>query len=229
LDIASDARGTFHLVWLDSRTGRQGLRYAQSNDAGQSWSANKSLADPTCECCWNRLVASRDGELAVLYRQHSPRDMALIRSHDNGVTWDLPETIGVFGWKFDGCPHVGGGLALTESNAAHAVVWTGREGDVGLYHLAGKQQSRLGDKNARASDLAASADGTLLATWESAGAIMAARSEDAGKTWLPARRLSAETSRAEMPRVVAVTDGFRVFWTELSLGQPARWASALVK
>src|SRR5690606_32682217 len=74
-DLAADAEGTFHLVWLDSRDGRQGLRYSRSRDGGRTWEANRTLATDTCQCCRNTLATGPGGEVGVLYRYGDPRDM----------------------------------------------------------------------------------------------------------------------------------------------------------
>ena len=77
-------------------------------------------------------------QLAVLYRDKDPRDMALAVSEDGGVTWDRLGHVGAFGRGFDGCPHVGGGLGVTFAGSEqllHAVVWTGKEADAGVHAL----------------------------------------------------------------------------------------------
>src|SRR5688500_10338560 len=49
--------GRFHLAWLDSRGGAQGVRYATSADGGSSWERNTALQPGSCECCWSTVVA----------------------------------------------------------------------------------------------------------------------------------------------------------------------------
>lgn len=127
LDLAADPSGVFHLVWLDARTGNKWLRYARLIDLESGWTPALTLDDETCECCWNRLVV--DGNwLFVLYRNIRPRDMALLGSGDGGWSWAAPTTVGRFDWYFEGCPHVGGGLAVAQTASElllHATVWTG--------------------------------------------------------------------------------------------------------
>src|SRR5262245_65139412 len=74
IDIAADSEGHFHIVWLDSRGGAQGLRYARSTDGGLRWSKNQTLDPETCECCWNTITTAPGGAIAVLYRDKDPRD-----------------------------------------------------------------------------------------------------------------------------------------------------------
>ena len=113
LDLIADQDGHFHAVWLEDpeENGYQSLRYAQSVDGGKSWGKAAKLDDSTCSCCWNTFALAPNGELNILYRDMKPRDMALQQSSDNGKTWRRTSTVGEFNWQFDGCPHVGGGLA----------------------------------------------------------------------------------------------------------------------
>ena len=235
LDLAAaDDTGAFHLVWLDSRTGQQGLRYARSTDDGRTWSANQTLGDPTCECCWNAVSTFPGGRVSVLYRAKSPRDMALIESTDGGLTWTPPVTVGEFNWQFDGCPHVGGTLTATVAGERHAVVWTGKPTDAGAYHVrapgAGSAWplTRLGTPDAWHPDLAARGN-VLAATWtEPTGGrqvVHVATSPDAGATWTPPRQLSKPEAAASHPRTVPAGDGFLVVWTQRRAGEPARWES----
>ncbi len=236
VDIAADAAGTFHLTWLDSRDGRQGLRYASSRDGGKTWSKNLTLKPDTCECCWNTLTLGTDSSVHVLFRDKNPRDMAVISSRDNGLNWAAPAKVGQFNWDFAGCPHVGGGLAVSGS-ALHAMVWTGATGHSGAYHLRSEDRGanwstpqRLGDADARRGDLASASAGSLAAVWDRVAdgesTVHAATSSDGGKTWSAPKQLSAKGINAAYPRVVAVGSGYRVFWTESAPSQPGAWKSA---
>jgi hypothetical protein len=168
----------------------------------------------------------------VLYRDKGPRDMAVAALAPGG-TWQRRGVAGAFGWNFDGCPHVGGGLAFT-STGAHALVWTGAEGRVGVYVGASTDEGRtwtapvaLGSAGARHGDLAASGD-VLAAAWDdSAGRVLAATAPSG--RWGPARAVSADTARASHPRLAALPGGaFLVVWTERTEEEPTRWSSARV-
>ncbi len=242
IDIATDRAGTFHLTWLDSRDGQQGLRYARSEDGGKSWSANVTAKAATCECCSNAIVAVDDGEAAILFRDGNPRDMRLVRSRNRGQRWLPPVAAGGFDWRFNGCPHVGGSLALAgkgEGAVFHALTWTGKTDRTGIYHVAlpngdqpASEPKQLGDATASHPDLAADAQGRLAAVWDSrageAPGIWGAVSTDAGKSWSEPRRLSAIEATATHPRVIAAGKGFRAFWTEERTGKPAGWASVVL-
>jgi hypothetical protein len=235
IDAIADAAGRFHAVWLDGRDGGQGLRAATSKDFGRTWQANQTVDGRTCECCWNRM-ASHGGQVSVLYRDNDPRDMALAVSEDGGRRWVRRGMAGAFGWKFDGCPHVGGGVAATDGGL-HAVAWTGGEG-VGLYAVNSQDGGRtwrppvrLGTESAHRGDIAASG-GSLAAAWDDSKgvrSVSAATSTDGGRTWTATAPLSDPRVRATHPLVVGLDGGrFLVVWTESVGDGPSTWRSAVL-
>jgi hypothetical protein len=237
-DLAADAAGNFHLVWLDARgtNKAKGLRYASSRDGGQTWSKNLTLEAETCECCWNTLTTGPGGSLHSLFRDKNPRDMALVSSLDGGATWSSPVPVGKFNWDFQGCPHVGGGLLGTDGRV-HALVWTGAAGHSGAYHVHSADRGRtwsapqrLGDADARRGDLASAGAGSLAAVWDRVAdgesRVYAATSSDGGKTWSEPVPLSSPGVNAAYPRVVALAGNYRAFWTESVPGQPSAWRTA---
>jgi hypothetical protein len=223
--VARDGR--FHLTWLDSRSGAQGVRYARSDDGGASWSPNVSVQSGSCECCWNTIAAGSERALYLLFRGKGPRDMGLATSRDDGAKWKSGAAVGAFNWQIEACPHTGGGLALTGKGASeivHAVVWTGKAGERGVHYLASQDggakwnaRARLGGEYAQRADLAARGD-ELAAVWDEPvgqnGAVFLARAKDAGAAWSKPVRLSAEGASAIYPRVVATRSNLLVVWTE---------------
>lgn len=240
IDVAADAAGNFHLTWLDTRNEKRGLRYTRSTDGGQTWSANETPDPETCECCWNTLATGPDGTVGILYRDKNPRDMAIAWAPQAGKPWPASIPVGGFGWQFEGCPHVGGGLAIGGEKGApvwHASVWTGTEKNFGVHHLTssdgGKSWSttqQLGGKTASHPDLAARGSAEVALAWDVTDAhgsrIEAVLSTDAGKTWTKATELTGTGAIASHPRVVATPSGFRIFWTQRSADGPLTWKSA---
>ena len=232
LDAAFDGLGGVHLVWLDSRDGRQGLRYAGSSDGGRSWGRNRTLKGDSCECCANALAAGPGGDLAVLFRDRLPRDMGLVGCR--GGTWGIPETVAPFGWELEGCPHSGGGLAFARSGEGsgpengwvwrlNAVVWNGRPGSAGVYRVSREwgdggrwsRPVRMGAEGAVHPDVAASGGRVMMVWSEGEGSMLRGGvSSDGGLTWMDWKPVGTEGRGAEHPRVVRVRGGFRVFWTE---------------
>jgi hypothetical protein len=227
-----DDRGAFHLTWLDSRDGSQGLRYSRSEDAGKSWTSNITVKAQTCECCPNT-IAVLDNVSCILYRDRKPRDMRVCVSTDRGATWKSSPSIGNFDWQFQGCPHMGGGIApVTATGELHVLVFTGESTHAGIWHSVSPDKGttwsnveRVGKAGARHPDLAASADGRLYAVWDEykdGNFAIWGSSKNAGeKKWSTPRMLSSSERSAMQPRVVRAGDGFLVLWTETVQGGPA--------
>ncbi|MGY6275809.1 exo-alpha-sialidase [Methylomonas sp. MgM2] len=241
-DLAGDAQGRFHLVWLDDRdeNGYQGVRYARTSNAGLSWELAQTIDDSSCSCCWNRLLIGPDQQVDVLYRDMEPRDMALAQTEDAGQNWQRISTVGEFNWVFDGCPHNGGAIAWA-GDTLQTLVWTGEESKAGLYHLSssdnGKSwsppQSMGGGSLAFHSDIAASGNERLLAIWDARGAagstVMISESFDKGLHWSPARQISTPGGSAQFPRLVSTPSGFLAMWLEQKTGAAKQWMSAIIQ
>lgn len=239
IDLVADAQGNFHAVWLEDpeEHGYQSLRYARSSDAGAHWEAARTLDDSTCSCCWNTLTSGPHGELKVLYRNMQPRDMSLIQSNDHGVTWQAAGVVGDFQWQFDGCPHIGGGLAAIAVNEQvwlHSVVWTGVEHQQGLYYFSSVDNGRLWSSPYLFSaqglhgDIVAQSPEDVSAIWDERSAegllIKVANSHDGGKHWTSALTLSTPGAVATHPRIFKSSAGTLAFWTEKLGKDPTRWA-----
>lgn len=213
VDVAR-AGGRWHAVWLDRQDNAE-LRYSSWDGKAKAWEPERTLDDDVCECCWNTLAAE-GRTLTVLYRDRQPRDLTLLRSADGGKTWSQPSRPGGFGWAFNGCPHVGGGL----TPGGDVLVWTGKEGEEGVYHVsAGGRKRRLGGDKSRFGDIAAGG-GRLAAVWTEGRSVVGALSAD-GRSWSKPERLAEQGTH---PRVVAAEGGFRVFWVEKDKG----WKSAVL-
>lgn len=238
-DLLADTTGTFHAVWLDSRTGQQGLYHARSIDGGLTWSSDRVLDRQTCPCCRNTLATNASNRLYTLYRDIEPRDMAVTRSTDSGSGWQRLATVGEFDWQFDACPHTGGGLAV-DDQGAYATVWTGEQEHAGVHFLkskdGGKSWSpprRLGSTHARHSDIALHASGQLLAVWDSAEddgmSIYMAMSTNGGTTWEAPQPLISSHYTLAHPRTVATDAGFIVFWIEEQADNSSHWNSLHIR
>lgn len=220
---------SINLVWLDSREqklkGSQGLRFSQTRDGGITWTNNQTLDDITCACCWNTARFDNDGLFYVLYRDKQPSDMAIGRV-DPELNWQRLSTVGKFNWDFEGCPHIGAGLAIDpKTHQFHATVSTGQPDNVGLYYLNSEDKAqswstpiKLGDNGALHSDIAISNTGILVASWdqltENGLQIFYAKSDDQGKTWSKPIALSNAELNASHPRVIATDDKVLILWTE---------------
>jgi hypothetical protein len=236
IDIAADEQGRFHLVWLDSRDGQQGLRYARSADGGVTWSKNETVDAATCECCWNTIAASA-GAVALLYRDKDPRDMKVVVRKQAGE-WIALDRPAPADWNFEGCPHVGGGAAFSTSKGGpilHTATWTGETEKAGIYYTRSKggyggggwtEPVRFAAASASHPDIAANGATRVAVVWTNTDpkeqGIYVKQSEDGGRTWEDAERISLQGAVATHPRVIVTAAGFRVFWTQsVGVGVPA--------
>ena len=243
----TDDGQAFHLLWLDDRDSKRGLRHASSADGGATWSKNHTIDELTCACCWNMILHAPDpsgqgrGKLFALYRDIEPSDMGLAVSSDGGETWTKLGHVGAFGWIFKGCPHVGGGMTTAtlnrDANTAtprpdpiFTAVWTGMPDVAGCYLYRSDdggakwtQVMPFGGKRA-SHPVIASKGSRVVVMWDEATdterAIMAMVSADAGATWGKPMRLSAEGTPATHPVVVPDPTGvgFLTLWTQLGDG-----------
>lgn len=232
-DLLVDEQGYFHTVWLadPEENGYQSLRYSQSTNQGEMWQTPRKLDDSTCSCCSNTLALSPDGMIHVLYRDAKPRDMTMLSSSDNGITWQNKQTIGEFHWQFDGCPHVGGALTFDESNNFYSSVWTGSPNISGLYTVSANKTVKIG-KNATHSDIVA-LEGRIVVVWDEMSpegtTIYTSQSIDNGNSWSLPRRLSDIGSFATHPRILATdNNNAQIFWTEKQRKQPSKLAIRLL-
>ena len=229
-DLIADNNGKFHTVWLadPEENGYQSLRYARSLDNGENWQPPLKIDDSSCSCCWNTLAISPNNDLHVLYRDMNPRDMTLLSSSDNGSSWKSKKTVGAFNWHFDGCPHVGGGIAFDKNNAFYASVWTGESSKSGLYTVNSMTNLpvKIG-KTATHSDIAV-LDNRVVIVWDEMSkngtGIFSAQSVDNGATWSTPRRLSANDTKSTHPRIIAIENNALILWTEKQPKHLSQWA-----
>ena len=226
-DIVAEANGSFHIVWLDDRdeNGYQGLRYARSEDVGQHWTLTNTIDKSTCSCCWNRVIVGVNSELNVLYRDMEYRDMVLAESKDQGLSWQQKAVVGEFNWKFDGCPHNGGGLTDLGNGTRYSSVWTGKENKQGLYVTQsvdeGKEWAnpKLIDANGFHSDIASNATSSNVAMiWdsqsESGSHIFISKTNARNQDWSKPYNISSSSETASFPRIVAGNKGWLALWVE---------------
>ena len=236
-DMTADPDGNFYVAWIgshDEDPAGRGLGVARSTDFGHTWEFSQLVDTSSCACCWNKMIAPHPGQVHVLYRDHGIRDMAMASTTDTGERWELKSPVGEFNWEFPGCPHVGGGIAVTQQRGVeqlHALVWTGHEKRHGLYWVRSKdggdswsEPNRMGGELARHADLAASGR-TLVAAWDETRGIWTSASRDQGRSWSEPQRLSTQDAVASHPVVIHTGENFLVFWTERGASGRLQWKS----
>ena len=242
-DVEIDADGTIHLVWLDDRDengSSQGLRAAISRDGGQSWQSESTVDTDVCTCCSTRLSRLPDATLALLYRDHTPKDMRLAKNSAAEDRWQTTQTVGAFNWTVDACPHSTSGITSVRDGDTvimHAAIWTGEANQTGVHYLRSDPAGSawptqlLIDRTGDDPDIASGLAGQLAIVYRQGhgnqSRIAWVASSDGGAHWSAPQLLSPVGQRVDHPRVVSTPDGFRVFWTERTGDKTKRLASVL--
>ncbi len=92
------------------------------------------IIDPVvCDCCPIGLLVDKIGALNVYYRDNNDdiRDMAMMTSTDNGLTFTSPKIVYDDQWKIQGCPH-SGPIASTDGKNKLISWYSGSDKEPGL-------------------------------------------------------------------------------------------------
>ena len=230
-DIAA-RDGRFHLTWLDSRSGAQGVRYARSADGGATWSANMSV---------NRRAANAAGircsprPTAACICSFAARARATWASRRRATTADVENA------------RAGRRVQLADRRvSAHrrraradrqgasrtpACAWYGpaKPGERGVHYLSSSDGGATG-AHARGSAASYAQRADLAARGRRArgGVGRNGRPDRRGvhlaleqrrRRWTKPMRLSSESASATYPRIVATGSDFIVLWTEATGGE----------
>lgn len=128
-DVATLPNGEVGVIWLDGRHGKGHMSgstlYLSHTTDSHKFITEREIIRGTCECCRTVLHVSDEGIVNVLFRNifdESIRDMALLRSNDNGKTFPN-EAIHVHddNWVIDACPHTG--PTMGTNNGVSSIAW----------------------------------------------------------------------------------------------------------
>ena len=133
--MASDGKGFIFATWLDLRGKGTKLYGATSTDGGATWSSNRlvyeSPSGSICECCHPTALV-HGGKVYVMFRNQvaGARDLYVIRSDDQGASFQKAERQGSGSWQLNACPMDGGSLAI-QKDGSPLSIWR-RDGNVFL-------------------------------------------------------------------------------------------------
>jgi len=128
-DIARLHNGEIGACWLDASlpSGGRPLHFAIT-DAGHTFSNEKMIKSKVCECCRTAMHVGPSGEISIVFRDildkegdQQIRDMSLLMSNDNGITFEEKGRISEDDWEIKGCPHSGPGISSDENE--HHYTW----------------------------------------------------------------------------------------------------------
>lgn len=206
------------IAWLDARdrqaaqvagekfTGAS-LYFAESQDGGAGFGANRRSAEHTCECC--RLALAWHRARPIAFWRHvfdgNVRDFAL-------ATLNEPEEIlraTDDTWKIEGCPHHGGSLAADKWGGLHMVWFTQGQTRQGLFYRAygGKRFSppvKFGNDAAQAGHpVVLAISGAVTLAWlefdGKTNQIWLMQSKDMGRRWAKPYLLASSDGAVDYP------------------------------
>jgi thiol-disulfide isomerase/thioredoxin len=232
--------GHLYLTWLDKReleyaaqrgddyTG-SGVFYTVSDDRGESFAANRKIADHSCECC--RIAVAPHGEdgMALMWRHvfdGTTRDHAIAAIGPDGVRAPFGRAT-VDEWQIDACPHHGPDMTLgadTDGEATYHMTWFSA-GDLhkGIYygrHDLASGKTRLVtqiDGNAGASHpQVAERQGVQHLVWKrfdgSQTQVLWIFSQDEGSSWSEPQVLASTDNASDHPLLLEGPDQLRLSW-----------------
>jgi thiol-disulfide isomerase/thioredoxin len=153
--------------------------------------------------------------------------MAIAKVSPN-QTFQRLSTVGAFNWDFDGCPHIGGGIAFDQQQTIHTLVGTAHDEYAGVHYQYSKDggltwsaSQQMGDDTAVHSDIAVTKANHVVATWdymtEHGLQVVYATKQLDDKQWSDAQIISTQEKSATHPRVLAFEDSALIVWTEKDL------------
>ncbi len=234
------ASGHLYLTWLDKReleyaaqrgehyTG-SGVFYTVSADQGETFAANRKIADHSCECCRIAVAPYGQDGMALMWRHvfdGTTRDHAIAGVGPDGVRTGFSRAT-VDEWKIDACPHHGPSMAqgrpAQESDVYHMTWFSAGDLHKGIYY--GRHALESGDTSlVRQIDGSAGASHPQVAEWQGVQHLVWKRfdgadtrllwiySQDDGVSWSEPQTLARTTSASDHPLLIAGQDGLMLSW-----------------
>ena len=232
--------GKVYVVWLDKRDkavakqrGEEyagaALYYAVSTDRGASFTANRKLADHTCECCRIALDLAPDGRPVAFWRhvfEGGERDHALMKFDGQST----PRRVTHDRWRIDACPHHGPALSIA-ADGHHHLAWFDNAPDArGLFYARSTDGGASLSPPLAFGDLAAqpghadvlSLGREVFLVWKEfngeASVIRMQASSDAGASWTAPRTLAETGDSSDYPRLAARDAQMFLSWNTVREG-----------
>lgn len=240
-----DDQGDIYLAWIDKRDlsaakaegkpySGAAIYYAVSQNRGDSFAANRKLADHSCECCRIAMDLDTDGLPVALWRHVYPvnlRDHAIARLTVDGPPIEgMPAKATDDGWIIEGCPHHGPDMAVDQQNRAHMVWFTQGEKNRGLvygrFDLTSQQIELQHQVDATSSaarpQVAVLQGGRVLTAWKRfngiATELVIGQSDDQGEQWSAARVIATTANGSDHPVMLQRGDQVYISWHTLAEG-----------
>ena len=232
--------GHLYITWLDKReleyaaqrgesyTG-SGVFYTVSDDHGQTFAANRKIADHSCECCRIAVAPHGDDGMALMWRHvfdGTTRDHAIAGVGPDGVRTTFSRAT-LDDWQIDACPHHGPAMALSSADTDDAVyhmTWfSAGDRHKGIYY--GRHNLTAGDTGqVRQIDGSAGASHPQIAQWQGMQHLVWKRfdgidtkllwiySRDNGANWSEPQPLASTDGASDHPLLVTGPGGLQASW-----------------
>ena len=232
--------GHLYITWLDKReleyaaqrgesyTG-SGVFYTVSDDHGQTFAANRKIADHSCECCRIAVAPHGDDGMALMWRHvfdGTTRDHAIAGVGPDGVRTAFSRAT-LDDWQIDACPHHGPAMALSSADTDDAVyhmTWfSAGDRHKGIYY--GRHNLTAGDTGqVRQIDGSAGASHPQIAQWQGMQHLVWKRfdgidtkllwiySRDNGANWSEPQPLASTDGASDHPLLVTGPGGLQASW-----------------
>ena len=232
--------GHLYITWLDKReleyaaqrgesyTG-SGVFYTVSDDHGQTFAANRKIADHSCECCRIAVAPHGDDGMALMWRHvfdGTTRDHAIAGVGPDGVRTAFSRAT-LDDWQIDACPHHGPAMALSSADTDDAVyhmTWfSAGDRHKGIYY--GRHNLTAGDTGqVRQIDGSAGASHPQIAQWQGIQHLVWKRfdgidtkllwiySRDNGANWSEPQPLASTDGASDHPLLVTGPGGLQASW-----------------
>lgn len=195
LDATLSADGKIYAAWTDiDPAGDLGVRFARSDDMGQSWTPPLTLVgagDSSIGVTRVHLATGPAGKAAILYRGSEDSDPWVVATADSGLSWTAPRRIDA-ATPARTSPTWGERIALDAAGRIYAVfnqngtIYFTRSIDGGLTFAAEQAIGLPAHAMSGRPHLAVANDGSvLLAVWDSADAdhVYILRSTNQGQSY----------------------------------------------
>lgn len=164
--LANGEIGVAYLNDIQGQAHQRDLRFVSST--GDRFSSERILDPFVCDCCNISLLVDGTGTLQLYYRENQDniRDIATMRSTDNGATFSKPAILSKDNWQINGCPH--SGPTSSASTGGNLVAWFSGTTDapgIRVVNQQGKRLFVLDDPTARNAYLVSAPKSSVL-LWE---------------------------------------------------------------
>jgi len=227
--------GLIYIAWLDKRDSTAAKKknllypgisvyYAVSNDQGQSFTANKLVAEHSCECCRIAIANQGENNATIMWRQlfsGGVRDHAistLTPSHSLAISRATTDD-----WQTNSCPHHGPDIDNSNPNFSHLTWFSIGNLHKGIYYAAFQHDSKT-LKNILSIDSSPQAshpnvmqfNNTVWLVWKTyendQSLIKMRYSTDHGEHWSAANTIASTTGKSDHPLLISNKQHIFLSW-----------------